>query len=211
MGYEVICSKFIGFSFIKNIDCNKIIILKVRINNMGKIRGFEIVTKYSNKGLWLPKRATQGSAGYDLAAAEDTLIPSLWKVLQNNDQVATSTEKGEGIQRNKEYLKSSLVPTGIKAYMPENEYLMLVNRSSNPMKNHLSLPNGIGIIDSDYYGNAKNEGEIFVQLINYGLDDYVVKKGDRIAQGIFSPYLKMDDEDSDFIKRTGGFGSSGKN
>lgn len=173
-----------------------------------KRRGFEIVTKYSDKGLTLPERATQGSAGYDLAAAEDTRIPSLWKVLQNSN---TETAEDKGIQGNKEYLKSTLVPTGIKAFMPENEYLMLVNRSSNPMKNHLSLPNGIGIIDSDYYGNKNNEGEIFVQLINYGLDDYIVKKGDRIAQGIFSPYLTIDDEENNFKKRTGGFGSSGKN
>src|SRR5690625_7513842 len=97
-------------------------------------------------------------------------------------------EKEEVVEENKHYLKSTLVPTGIKAYMPENEYLMLVNRSSNPLKNNLSLPNGIGIIDSDCYNNGRNEGEIFVQLINYGLDDYTVVKGDRIAQGIFTQY-----------------------
>jgi dUTP pyrophosphatase len=169
---------------------------------MRKTRGFEIVSKYKNEKLFLPERATKGSAGYDLAAAADTVIPSLWKIL---------SQKGEVREENKNYLKSILVPTGIKAYMPEDEYLMLVNRSSNPLKNNLSLPNGIGIIDSDYYNNGNNEGEIFVQLINYGIEDYTIEKGDRIAQGIFTPYGTVDDEVNDFGPRTGGFGSSGRN
>lgn len=169
---------------------------------MTEIRGFKLVSQYENEGLSLPKRATKGSAGYDIAAAKDITIPSLWKVLSGN---------GEVLRENKEYLTSVLVPTGIKAYMPEEEYLMLVNRSSNPLKNNLSLPNGIGIIDSDYYNNEKNEGEIFVQLINYGIEDYTINKGDRIAQGIFTPYKVADDEVQEFQTRLGGFGSSGKN
>ena len=177
---------------------------------MEKIRGFEIVTKYADKNLSLPKRATKGSAGYDIAAAEDTVIPSIWNILSKNAGVK-AMEKDEVVEENKNYLKSTLVPTGIKAYMPENEYLMLVNRSSNPLKNNLSLPNGIGIIDADYYGNEVNEGEIFVQLINYGLEDYTIKKGDRIAQGIFTPYYIADGEAENLGSRIGGFGSSGKN
>ncbi len=177
---------------------------------MEKVRGFEIVSLYEGKGLELPKRATKGSAGYDFAAAEDITLPSIWKALSKNAGLS-ALEQGEIVEENKEFLVSTLVPTGIKAYMPENEYLMLVNRSSNPLKNQLSLPNGVGIIDSDYYGNEKNEGEIFVQLINYGLEDYTIKKGDRIAQGIFMPYATIDNEAEDFKSRTGGFGSSGKN
>lgn len=169
---------------------------------MTKVRGFEIVSKYKDNGLSLPKRATKGSAGYDLAAARDTVIPSIWKVLST---------KGEALKENKDYLKSVLVPTGIKTYMPDDEYLMLVNRSSNPLKNNLSLPNGIGVIDSDYYNNENNEGEIFVQLINYGLEDYTIEKGDRIAQGIFTPYAIADGEPKDLSARSGGFGSSGRN
>lgn len=176
---------------------------------MEKIRGFEVVTKYEGKGIDLPKRATRGSAGYDFAAAEQIVIPSIWNVLTQNAGVGMMGE-GKIVEQNKSYLKSVLVPTGIKAYMPENEYLMLVNRSSNPLKNHLSLPNGVGIIDSDYYGNPNNEGEIFVQLINYGLEDYMIEKGDRIAQGIFMSYEIIDEEAEDFETRIGGFGSSGK-
>lgn len=177
---------------------------------VGKIRGFEVVTKYANKEIQLPKRATRGSAGYDIAAAEDTVIPSIWNVLAKNAGIEAMGE-GSVVEENKQYLKSILVPTGIKAYMPKDEYLMLVNRSSNPLKNNLSLPNGIGIIDSDYYNNEGNEGEIFVQLINYGLEDYTIKKGDRIAQGIFTPYYTVDGEVDNLGSRLGGFGSSGRN
>ena len=176
---------------------------------MDKVRGFEVVNKYKDQGLTLPKRATHGSAGYDFRAAETITIPSMWNVLTKNNGI-TSMQNGEINEENKTFLKSTLVPTGIKAYMPENEYLMLVNRSSNAMKNHLSLPNAIGIIDSDYYGNESNEGEIFVQLINYGLDDVHIKKGERIAQGIFSKYEVIDQELNEFSVRTGGFGSSGR-
>lgn len=167
---------------------------------LNKVRGFEIVTKYIDKKINLPKRATESSAGYDFESAEDVIIPSLWKLANKEiNQVEDDS-----------ILPSKLVATGIKAYMPENEYLMLVNRSSNPLKHNLSLPNGIGIIDSDYYNNPNNEGEIFVQLINYGLEDYKVKKGDRIAQGIFSPYKTIDKEEQLLNKRLGGFGSTGK-
>lgn len=175
-----------------------------------KVRGFEIVTKYEDKELTLPVRATSGSAGYDIAAAENITIPSIWNVLSKNEGVQAMTDDSV-VEENKDYLKSRLVPTGIKAYMPKDEYLMLVNRSSNPLKNNLSLPNGIGIIDSDYYNNPNNEGEIFVQLINYGLEDYTIEKGDRIAQGIFTPYRTVDQESENLGSRVGGFGSSGKN
>lgn len=177
---------------------------------MEKIRGFDVVTKYKGKQIQIPRRATSGSAGYDIAAAENTVIPSIWNILSKNAGIE-AMGKDSVVEENKQYLKSTLVPTGIKAYMPQNEYLMLVNRSSNPLKNNLSLPNGIGIIDSDYYNNEGNEGEIFVQLINYGLEDYTIEKGDRIAQGIFTPYYTVDDEGGNLGSRLGGFGSSGKN
>lgn len=165
---------------------------------MTKIRGFEIVTKYKEQELTLPKRATKGSAGYDLTAAVDVVVPSVFKALQTSHQ-------GE-----KSPMHSTLIPTGVKAYMPDNEYLLLANRSSNPMKRQLAVPNGIGVIDADYYGNESNEGEIFVQVINYGLEDVKVSKGERIAQGIFSRYEVADNEEESFEKRIGGFGSSGR-
>ena len=78
---------------------------------MEKIRGFEIAKGFEDKGINLPRRKTKYSAGYDVEVAEDVIIPSF--------------KKG---------MKPTLVKTGIKAYMQDNEYLMLVNRSSNPGK-----------------------------------------------------------------------------
>lgn len=155
---------------------------------MNKIRGFELVDKYKKVGeALLPRRTTLHAAGYDFFAAEDKTVPSI-----------------------KETLTTTLVSTGVKAYMPKNEFLMLVNRSSSPRKRKLILPNGVGIIDSDYYNNEKNEGEIFLQLINFADEAYDVKQGDRICQGIFMPYLLVDEDIQPDKQRLGGFGSSGQ-
>lgn len=177
-----------------------------------KKRGFEIVKVYQGKEINLPKRATNRSAGYDFEAAEDVTLPSIWKAAFTAFQLQNFEGK-ENVSfpsGNKEFLKSTLVPTGIKAFMPKNEYLLLANRSSNPMKNQLALPNGVGIIDADYHGNEKNDGEIFFQLINYGLEDYTINKGDRIGQGIFMTYALADQDEPVSAERLGGFGSSGK-
>jgi dUTP pyrophosphatase len=161
-------------------------------------RGFEKVSHYNSEDVLLPTRSTKGSAGYDFYASEDTVIPTIWKAFDRNSDTI-----------DKPRLASTLVPTGIKAFMPEDEFLMLVNRSSSPMKRQLTLPNGVGVIDSDYYNNESNEGEVFMQLLNYGAEDYLVEKGDRICQGIFMPYYTILGEESPNGNRSGGFGSSG--
>lgn len=176
---------------------------------MSKQRGFELVSKYEGQGLNLPQRASKASAGYDLEAAVDISLPSIWQVLLANGGLNQAVSLGHLPEENEKILASTLVPTGVKAFMPDDEYLLLANRSSNPMKRQLALPNGIGVIDADYYNNDNNEGEIFVQLINYGLKPYQIKKGDRIAQAIFTPYQKVDETGIDLGDRTGGFGSSG--
>lgn len=176
-------------------------------------RGFQIVSAKANDGLHLPKRQTKHAAGYDFEASEDFTLPSIWKgnfvkALWKIHQQGQLT--AEDIENADKSLKPYLVPTGIKAYMQPDEVLMLFNRSSGPLKRRLILPNGVGIIDADYYNNPANEGEIFVQLINYGLTDYHIHKGERIAQGIFVPYLRADEEESPQADRTGGFGSTQK-
>ncbi|MGX7199540.1 dUTP diphosphatase [Enterococcus nangangensis] len=160
---------------------------------MEKLRGFEVVSKYQDANLSLPERATAGAAGYDFAAAADVVVPSLYQALQ----------KGESVQ-------PVLVPTGIKAYMQKGEYLEIVNRSSNSRKRFLSMPNGVGIIDEDYYNSAETEGHIMFQFVNFGLEDVVIKKGERIGQGIFKQFLMVDGDVATGV-RTGGFGSSGVN
>lgn len=175
-------------------------------------RGFQVVSTYQEAGLTLPKRQTKQAAGYDFAAVTDFTLPSIWKgnfiralyKLRQAKRYLTTEE----LDRADKSLKPYLVPTGIKAYMQPDEVLILVNRSSGPLKRRLILPNGVGIIDADYYDNPANEGEIFVQLVNYGLRDYHIKKGERIAQGIFVPYLVADQEEVPQAKRSGGFGST---
>lgn len=195
---------------ITHYKCYNIVVeVLSRSDDMSDLRGFEVVTKYQNQGIRIPKRATALSAGYDIEAAENITLPSIWQAILANQGVNEAYEGRPLPEANTTFLGSTLVPTGLKAYMPDDEYLLLANRSSNPMKRQLALPNGIGVIDADYYNNDKNEGEIFVQLINYGLEDVTIKKGERIAQGIFTPYRTIDETGTTFQKRTGGFGSSG--
>ena len=168
-----------------------------------KTRGFEIVSTYADKDIALPQRATHHAAGYDFEAAEEVVIPSIWKAgLMNGIQALTAKDVQKAI-------KPTLVPTGIKSYMGKDEYLQLTNRSSNPLKRFLLLTNGVGVIDSDYYNNENNEGHIMFQFLNFGYEDVVIEKGERIGQGIFKPFLLADDDQVE-AERTGGFGSSGQ-
>ena len=153
---------------------------------MERKRGFEIAKGFENCNINLPVRKTKYSAGYDVEAAEDTIIPSF--------------KKG---------MKPTLVKTGLKAYMGEDELLILANRSSNPGKKGLILSNSIGVIDSDYYGNPNNDGHIMFAFYNIKDEDIEVKKGDAIGQAIFQKFLVTDD-DVAAGERKGGFGSTSK-
>ena len=151
---------------------------------MEKIRGFEVAKGFEDKGINLPVRKTKFSAGYDVEAAEDTIIPSF--------------KRGN---------KPTLIKTGIKAYMADDEVLILANRSSNPGKKGLILANSIGVIDIDYYENPDNDGHIMFAFYNIKDEDIEIKKGDCIGQAIFQKYL-IADNDSAEGERTGGFGST---
>ncbi len=153
---------------------------------MEKVRGFEIAKGFENMEINLPVRKTKYSAGYDVEAIEDTVIPAFTPGA-----------------------KPTLVKTGIKAYMPEDEYLMIVNRSSNPGKKGLVLANGVGIIDKDYYGNPDNDGHIMFAFYNIKEEDVLIKKGDAIGQAIFHKFGIVDN-DTATNERTGGFGSTSK-
>ena len=183
------------------------------VKRIMKTRGFEVVSKYQDKGINLPRRQTLASAGYDIEAAEDIVIPSIWRL--NFVRIFRLIRNGHQLYE-RDYkladkiLKPILVPTGLKVYMPEDEVLVLANGSSNTFKKNLALPNGIGVIDADYYNNPNNEGELFVQVLNYGVRPLHIKKGDRIAQGIFMKYLKTDDDDPISRQRLSGFGSTNK-
>jgi dUTP pyrophosphatase len=174
-------------------------------------RGFEVAGGFKDAKINLPERATKNAAGYDFECAKDTVIPTIWKSLAHT--VALYVTRGSHFIKfedaNKEYIKPTLVPTGIKAYMGPTEGLFLYNRSSNPLKKFLLLGNGVGVVDSDYYENPDNDGHIMFQFINLGLKDIKIKKGERIGQGVFQPFLKTTDDLENGSDRSGGFGSTG--
>lgn len=153
---------------------------------MEKVRGFEIAKGFEDKQINLPVRKTKYSAGYDVEAAEDTVIPAF-----------------------KPGIAPTLVKTGLKAYMQDDEMLCLYNRSSNPKKKGLILANSVGIVDKDYYGNPDNDGHIMFAFYNINSTDTFVKKGDCIGQAIFEKFLISDNDNADG-ERIGGFGSTNK-
>lgn len=176
---------------------------------------FEIVSKYADAGLELPMRKTEFSAGYDLVAAEDVVIPSMFNMMEETleklvievakDQYLSLETMAE-LTKQADY-RPTLVSTGVKCKLEPGTYLELSVRSSTPLKHWLLLANGIGIIDADYYNNESNEGEIFLQIINLSPFNIMIKKGEAIGQGIIKPYLTTDSDKHGGL-RTGGFGST---
>ncbi|MBR2071008.1 MAG: dUTP diphosphatase [Phascolarctobacterium sp.] len=149
-----------------------------------KLRGFEKIAKYADVDFQMPERKTQKSAGYDFCLPEDVVL-----------------EPG----------KLQLVPTGVKAYMQDDEYLGMHIRSSMAVKKRIMLVNNVGIIDADYYNNEDNEGHIMLALLNMGSEPVALPKGERVAQGIFYNYLVTDgDDNAEKAVRGGGFGSTSK-
>ena len=153
---------------------------------MKKVRGFEIAKGFEDKGINLPIRKTKYSAGYDIEAAEDVIIPSF--------------KKG---------MNPTLIKTGLKVYMQDDEVVLLYNRSSNPKKKGLILANSVGVIDKDYYGNPDNDGHIMFAFYNIKEEDIEIKKGEAIGQAVFQKYLMADGDNAEG-ERVGGFGSTRK-
>lgn len=168
-------------------------------------RGFESVQRGS---ALLPIRSTETAAGYDFFATQAFSVPPQGK---------------------------AFFWTGIRAYMPHNEILMLDVRSSTGTKRDLMLANTVGIIDSDYYDCEETKGNIGICLRNLRpaceltgykqvsldgriIDVPVIKDlrevntvhilaGERIAQGVFIPF-KSSKRHKAKTKRLGGFGST---
>ena len=103
---------------------------------------------------------------------------------------------------------SSLIPTGLSVAFSENYEIQIRPRSGLAAKNNISVLNTPGTIDSDY------RGEIKVIIYNHGNNDFVINNGDRIAQMILSPVIKMELEEVNELPETirgeGGFGSTGR-
>ena len=176
---------------------------------------FEKISKYADADIAMPVRKTEKSAGYDMVAAEDYIIPSIWVMFQEAKEIWPVSETEfvtmeQMAQFTKETgCKPTLVSTGMKCKLDQGEWLQLSVRSSSPLKYWLMLGNSIGVIDADYYNNPDNEGEIFFQIYNLSPFNIQIKKGEAIGQAIILPYAVTDD-DAACGERTGGFGSTSK-
>jgi dUTP pyrophosphatase len=129
----------------------------------------------------LPTYGTGESAGFDLAASHDVVVPPR--------QIA-------------------LVRTGLVVEVPAGYFLAIFARSSTPLKRGLMVANGVGVIDPDYSGPTD---EIMIQLLNVGDTDAQVRRGDRLAQGIVLPAPRVTWDEVTELRETvrGGFGSTG--
>lgn len=141
----------------------------------------KVKIKRVDKSIPLPVYETDGAVGFDISAREDFVI-----------------QPGE----------ITLVPSNIIVEVPKGYMLIVASRSSTPRKKGVMQPHGFGIIDHDYCGP---EDEIKIQVYNFTDGAVEIKKGDKIAQGVFVRIDKFDWEEIDEIKvkSRGGFGSTG--
>ena len=103
---------------------------------------------------------------------------------------------------------SELIPTGLQVAIPEEFEIQIRPRSGLAAKESIGVLNSPGTIDSDY------RGELKIILFNHSNKDFIINNGDRIAQMVLVPILKMEFEEVDSLPDTvrgqGGFGSTGK-
>lgn len=150
---------------------------------MNKIRGFEVVSnkfRTTNKKIKLPQRATEHSIAYDFFSPIDVAILPM---------------------------QSIMIWSDVKSYFPTDEAL-IINVRSSMGKQPIMIANTQGWLESDYFSNESNDGNIGFRLFNLGSTPYQIYAGDRIGQGMFINYLVSDNGNTD-VKRTGGFGSTG--
>lgn len=155
-----------------------------RFEKVSEGRYAQDVALFSNplplETLPLPRRATQGSAGYDLASpVRVTLLPG----------------------------QQVMIPTGMRVLMQPGWVLMIYPRSSLGRKYGLRLANTTGVIDADY-AQTENEGHILVPIVNGGTETVTLEAGERFCQGVLLPF-GLAEEETPTQKRQGGFGSTG--
>jgi dUTP pyrophosphatase len=145
-----------------------------------KVQQLNVAIKRIDKSLPLPLYATAGSVGFDLLCREDVEI----------------------LPR-----QLGMVPGNVIVQIPDGYYLMLTLRSSTPRRKGLLIPNGVGIIDRDYCGEGD---ELKVLVFNFSEETALVQKGERIAQGLFIPVMRVEWEEVEEVGQgRGGFGSTG--
>lgn len=147
-----------------------------------KLRYFEPV-KGAPEDTRLPKRSTKNAAGYDFYAPCDFVIPAGGS--------------------------SDIIRFNVKVHMIHSDYLQLKIRSGLSLKHGLIML-GSGVIDADFADNPDNDGNIATKFFNTSDEDYHVKKGDRVCQGIFMKHYRTHDDEGCDIQRGGGYGSTGR-
>ena len=196
------------------------------------MRKFEVCKGFENAGVNLPVRSTALSAGYDVEAIEDVVIPSIWGQFLNAIEfipAITECQLTDGLdddgffeeagnlktipahiafKPSVENPKGTLVKTGLKAYCNLKEYVALVSRSSGFNKKGLILANSYGVGDADYPDNPENDGHLQFNFINFGFTDVFIQKGERIGQILFVDHNVTDFDRAEGIRR-GGWGSTG--
>ena len=140
----------------------------------------KVKIKRIDQNLPLPVYETSGSVGFDLLCREDVTI--------NPSEIA-------------------LLPANVIVETPQGYMLIVTLRSSTPKKYGLLMPHGVGIIDNDYCGE---KDEIKIQVYNFTANTITVKRGDKIAQGIFTKVDKAQWEEVERMNQQtrGGFGST---
>jgi dUTP pyrophosphatase len=140
----------------------------------------DVSIKRVDTSLPLPTYATAGSVGFDLFCREEI-------------EIAPRT--------------LGFIPANVIVQTPPGYMLLLTLRSSTPRRKGLLIPNGVGVIDQDYCGEGD---ELIVQVYNFGDEAVTVKRGERIAQGIFLPVMHASWNEVDELGQgRGGFGSTG--
>ena len=141
----------------------------------------KVKIKRLNKEVALPQYHTRESSGFDIASSVDITVAP-----------------GQVVK----------IPTGLVIAAPKGHFLLIAARSSLPLKKGLAMANGIGVVDPDYAGP---NDEIHIILHNFTDAPVEVKKGERLAQGIFLPVEQAQWEEVDELRPVdrGGMGSTG--
>lgn len=141
----------------------------------------QVKIKRIDKSMPLPIYETEGSVGFDILCREDVTIPPK---------------------------EIKLIPGNVIVQVPSGYMLLLASRSSTPSKKGLLMPHGIGILDQDYCGE---EDELKIQMYNFKNKPVEIKKGEKIAQGVFIRIDKFQWQEVDSMGESrGGFGSTDK-
>ena len=150
------------------------------------MRKFEVVKDefrvYKDATIKLPTRADDGSAGYDFYSP-----------------ISFTIKPGE----------TKFIHFDVKAAMEKDDVLFLFVRSSIGIKKKITLDNGTGVIDSTFYSNPDNDGNMCAAFTNHSSQTWSFEAGDRLIQGVFAKYLITDDDQAEG-ERLGGFGSTSK-